>query len=107
VHDLVALSLLVLALAVVSGLVAVAVTGLGAWRALKSFKRTTAEGLLATAALLEQLEARTGRSAERAARLEGAQASLGRSLAEAAVIGEAAGEIAAFAERARLTIPTS
>lgn len=105
-HHLVGFSLLVFAVAVVSGLAVAAVQGLGAWRAVKSFRRTAAEGMLATAALVEQLEARSARSAERAARLARAQAQLQQSLAEAAVIREAAGEVQALVDRVRIFMPS-
>jgi hypothetical protein len=105
VHHLVAVSLLVFAVAVVSGLVLAGVRGLAAWRAFKSFKRNAGDGMLETAARLEQLEARTARSTERTGRLAQAQAQLQRSLAEAAVVGEAANEVRALVERVRLVAP--
>jgi hypothetical protein len=104
-HHAVGLSLIVFAVAVVAGLAVAAARGLGAWRAFKSFKRNAADGMLETAARIEQLEARTAASNDRAARLAAAQGQLKRSLAEAAVIGEAAGEVSAFVERLRLVAP--
>jgi hypothetical protein len=102
VHHLVALSLVVFGVALVSGLVIAGIRGLAAWRAFRRFKRTTADAMVATAALMEQLEARTAGSAERAARLAEARAQLQRSLAEAAVISEAASEVWSLVQRARL-----
>jgi hypothetical protein len=61
--------------------------------------------MLETAARIEQLEARTAASNDRATRLAAAQAQLKQSLAEAAVIGEAANEVSAFVERLRLVAP--
>ena len=104
-HHLVAISLLVFALAAVSGIAVAGVRGLAAWRALKSFKRTTGEGMLRTAELIEKLEARSAASAGRAERLAGAQAQLQKTLAEAAVIGEAADEVWSLIQRARLVAP--
>lgn len=104
-HHLVALSLIVFAVAVVSGLAVAGVRGLSAWRAYKGFRRTTADGMLATASRIEQLEARTAGSAGRAARLAEAQAHLQQSLAEAGVIREAAKEVQALVERIRLVAP--
>ena len=104
-HHAVGLSLIVFAVAVVAGLVAAAVRGLAAWRAFKSFKRNAADGMLETAARIEQLEARTAASNDRAARFAAAQAQLKQTLAEAAVIGEAANEVSAFLERLRLVAP--
>ena len=100
-HHAVGISLLVFVIAFLSGLTAAGVRGLTAWRALKSFKSTAADAMLETAVLIERLEARTARSADRAARLERAQAQLQRSLAEAAVVGEAASEVWDLVERAR------
>jgi hypothetical protein len=105
VHHLVALSLLVFAAAIVSGLVVAGIRGLAAWRALKSFRRNAADGMLATAARIEQLEARAAASSGRAARLAEARAGLQQSLAEAAVIGEATHEVWALVERVRLLAP--
>ena len=99
------LSLIVFAVAVVAGIATAAVRGLGAWRAFKSFKRNAADGMLETAARIEQLEARTAASSERAARLTAAQEQLKRSLAEAAVIRQAANEVNALVERLRLVAP--
>jgi len=107
VHHLVAIALLVFAVLVVAGALLAGVRGLAAWRALKSFKRTTGEGMLVTAELIERLEARTGASAGRAERIGRAQAQLQASLAEAAVIGEAASEAWTLVQRARLVIPRS
>jgi hypothetical protein len=107
VHHLVAISLLVFAVLVVAGTVLAGVRGLAAWRALKSFRRTTGEGMLVTAELIERLEARTAASAGRAERIGRAQAQLQESLAEAAVIGEAAGEVWTLVQRARLVVPRS
>jgi hypothetical protein len=104
-HHAVGLSLIVFAVAVVAGLAAAGTRGLAAWRAFKSFKRNAADGMLETAARIEQLEARTAASNDRAARLGAAQAQLKRSLAEAAVIGEAANEVSALVERLRLVAP--
>ena len=104
-HHAVGLSLIVFAVAVVVGVAAAATRGLGAWRAFKSFKRHAADRMLETAARIEQLEARTAASNDRAARLAAAQAQLKQSLAEAAVIGEAANEVSAFVERLRLVAP--
>ena len=104
-HHAVGLSLIVFAVAVVAGIAAAAARGLGAWRAFKSFKRNAADPMLETAARIEQLEARTAASTDRAARLTAAQAQLKQSLAEAAVIGEAANEVSAFVERLRLVAP--
>jgi hypothetical protein len=105
VHHLVAISLLVFAVAAVVGIALAAVRGLAAWRALKRFKRTTGEGMLRTAELIEKLEARAGASTGRAERLASAQAQLQQSLAEAAVIGEAADEVWTLVQRARLVLP--
>jgi len=105
VHHLVALSFLVFGAAGVSGLVVASVRGLAAWRALKSFRRNAADGLLATATRIEQLEARTAASSGRTARLAEAQAQLQRSLAEAAVITEASHEVWALVEHVRLLAP--
>jgi hypothetical protein len=104
-HHAVGLSLIVFAVAVVAGLVAAGTRGLGAWRAFKSFKRNAADRMLETAARIEQLEARTAASNNRAARLAVAQAQLKQTLAEAAVISEAANEVSAFVERLRLVAP--
>ena len=104
-HHLVAISLLVFAVAALTGLALAAVRALAAWRALKSFKRTTGEGMLRTAELIEKLEARTAASAGRAERLARARAQLQQSLAEAAVIGEAADEVWTLVQRARLVVP--
>jgi uncharacterized protein YaiL (DUF2058 family) len=104
-HHAVALSLIVFAVAVVSGAGVAGTRGLGAWRAFKSFKRNAADGMLETAGRIEQLEARTAASSNRAARLAEAQAQLKRSLAEAAVISEAANEVRALVERIRLVAP--
>jgi hypothetical protein len=106
-HHAVGLSLIVFAVAVVSGLGAAGTRGLGAWRALKSFKRNAADGMVETAVRIEQLEARTAASNNRAARLAEAQAQLRRSLAEAAVISEAANEVRALVDRIRLVAPGS
>jgi hypothetical protein len=107
VHHLVAISLIIFAVAVVSGLVLAGVRGLVAWRALTSFKRTTAESMLAATVLLERLEARTAGAADRAARLTEAQAQLKQSLAQAAVCGEAASEVWSLVQRARLITSAS
>jgi hypothetical protein len=104
-HHAVGLSLIVFAVAVVAGLGTASVRGLAAWRALKSFKRNAADGMLETATRIEQLEARTAASTDRAARLAAAQAQLKQTLAEAAVLGEAANEVSAFVERLRLVAP--
>jgi Na+-transporting NADH:ubiquinone oxidoreductase subunit NqrB len=106
VHHLVGLSLLVFAVAVVSGLAVATARGLVAWRAIKSFRATAAEGMLATAVLLEQLEARSARSAERAARLARAQAQLQQSLAEAEVIAAGAREVQALVHGVRSLVPS-
>ena len=106
-HHLVAVSLVIFAVAFVSGLVLAGVRGLIAWRALTSFKRTTADAMLTTTVLLERLEARTSGAADRAARLTEAQAQLQQSLAEAAVVGEAASEVWTLVQRARLITSAS
>jgi Sec-independent protein translocase protein TatA len=105
VHHAVGLSLIVFVVAVVTGVAAAGTRGLGAWRAFKSFKRNAADRMLETAARIEQLEARTAASGDRAARLAVAQAQLKQSLAEAAVIRQAANEISALVERIRLVAP--
>jgi hypothetical protein len=107
VHHLVAISLIIFAIAIVSGLILAGVRGLVAWRALTSFKRTTAEAMLTTTVLLERLDARTAGAADRAARLTEAQAQLQKSLAEAAVVGEAASEVWSLVQRARLLTSAS
>ena len=104
-HHAVGLSLIVFVVAVVSGVAAAGTRGLGAWRAFKSFKRNAADGMLETAARIEQLEARTAASSDRTARLTAAQEQLKRSLAEAAVIRQAANEVNALVERIRLVAP--
>ena len=104
-HHLVGLSLIVFVIGTLSGLTVAGVRGLGAWRALRSFKSTAADAMLETAVRLERLEARTAGSADRAARLAEAQAGLRRTLDEAAVIGEAAGEVYDLVQRARLFVP--
>ena len=55
----VGIALIVFAVAVVAGLAVAGVRGLAAWRALKRFKGTAGDGMLATAAGIEQIEART------------------------------------------------
>jgi hypothetical protein len=105
VHHAVGISFLVFVVAILAGLLAAGLRGLSAWRALKSFKSTTADAMLETAVLIEQLEARTAGAEGRAARIAQAQAELKRSLAEAAVIGEAAGEVWALVERTRRLVP--
>ena len=104
---LVTVSLIIFAVAVVLGLVLAGVRGLAAWRALKSFKRTTAEVMLTTTVLLERLEARTSGAAGRAARLSEAQAQLRQSLSVAAVLGEGASEVWSLVNRVRLLVSPS
>ena len=104
-HHAVGLSLIVFVVAVVTGFAAAGTRGLVAWRAFKSFKRNAADAMVETAARIEQLEARTAASSDRAARLAAAQAQLQRSLAEAAVIRQAADEVNALVERIRLVAP--
>jgi hypothetical protein len=104
-HHVVGLSLIVFAVAVVSGVGAAGTRGLVAWRAFKSFKRNAADSMVETAARIEQLEARTAASNIRAARLAEAQAQLKRSLAEAAVIREGANEVGALVQRVRRAVP--
>jgi len=104
-HHAVGLSLIVFVVGVVSGVAVAGTRGLGAWRAFKSFKRNAADAMVETAARIEQLEARTAASSDRAARLAAAQAQLQRSLAEAAVIRQAADEVNALVERIRLVAP--
>jgi hypothetical protein len=105
VHHAVGISLLVFVIGLVSGLLVAGVRGLGAWRALRSFKATTADAMLETAVRIEALEARMEASAGRAERMADAQAQLRRSMAEAKVIGEAAGEVWDLVERARVLVP--
>jgi hypothetical protein len=104
-HHAVGISLLVFVVAILAGLLAAGLRGLAAWRALKSFKGTTADAMLETAVLIERLEARTAGSSGRAARISQAQAELQRSLAEAAIIGAAAGEVWDLVERTRRLVP--
>jgi hypothetical protein len=106
VHHLVLLALLVFAAAVLSGLAAAALRGLDAWRAFRQLKRTSGHRLGELDRRFVQLEARSAGAADHARRIEQAQRNLQKSLAEAAVIGSAAGEVWTFVSLVRGAVPS-
>jgi len=105
VHHLVLLSLIVFVAAVVTGLALAGYQGLGAWRAFRGFRRTAGAAMVETAGRIERLEARTAGLAGRTERVEQARARLEASLAEAAVIGEAADEVGQLVSRLGAIVP--
>jgi hypothetical protein len=106
VHHLVLVSLIVFAVATVVGLAIVGVRGLVAWRAFRSFKRSTGELVAETNAKLVAAERRTAAVSERVAEIDRARERLQASLATAAVLSEAAGEVLAAYRRMRGVIPS-
>jgi hypothetical protein len=106
VHHLVLISLIVFALATVGGLAFAGIGGLGAWRAFRSFRRSTNALVAETTARLAGIEIRTAAASERAAELERARARLQVTLARASVLSEAAGEVLAAFRRVRGLIPS-
>lgn len=105
-NKLVLIALIVFAVALVGGLLLAGLQGLGAWRAFRSFKRSTDVLTAETTARLAGVELRTAAAARRAAELERARARLQATLAKAAVLSTAAGEIAAAYRRVRGFIPS-
>ena len=105
-HHLVLLALLVFAAAALSGFAAAALRGLDAWRAFRRLKLTSGRGLGELERRFAQLEARSAGTAVHARRIEQAQRNLQESLAEAAVIGSAAGEVWAFVSLVRGAVPS-
>jgi hypothetical protein len=100
------IALIVFAVAGVGGLLLAALQGLAAWRAFRSFKRSTDVLAAETTARLAGVELRTAAAAERAAELDRARGRLQGSLASAAVLGTAAGEVAAAYRRVRGFMPS-
>ena len=105
-HHLVLLALLIFAAAVLSGLAAAALRGLDAWRAFRRLKLTSGRGLGELERRFAQFEARSAGLADHARQIELAQRNLQKSLAEAAVIGWAAGEVWAFVSLVRGAVPS-
>ncbi len=97
--------LLVFGVAVLSGLTAVAVQGLAAWRAFRRFRRSLGKGLAETARSLAAVEHNLGRAGEKAAELERARMRLQRAIAAASVLGGGLGEAWALVEGPRSVIP--
>jgi hypothetical protein len=87
------IALIVFVAALIGGLALVGVRGLAAWRAFRSFKRSTDVLVGETTARLAGIELRTAAMAERAAELDRARARLQESLATAAVLFGGAGEV--------------
>jgi hypothetical protein len=103
---LVLISLIVFVAAPVAGLALAGVQGLGAWRAFRSFKRSTGVLVGETTARLAGIELRTEAAARRAAELDRARERLQASLAGAAVLSEGAGEAFAAFRRVRRLLPS-
>lgn len=105
-HHLVLIALIAFAVAIVLGLAVVGIQGLSAWRAFRSFKRKTGELLDDTASKIAGIEVRTANASRRAAELDRARAQLQGSLAQARVLSQGAGEVAAAFRRVRGFMPS-
>jgi hypothetical protein len=106
VHHLVLISLIVFVAATVVGLVVAGLQGLGAWRAFRSFKRSTDVLVAQTTARLAGIELRTAAAAKRAAELDRAREQLQASLASAAVLSDGAREVTAALRLVRGVVPS-
>jgi hypothetical protein len=100
-HTLVLVSLLVALLAVVAGLVLLAVRALTLWRVFRRFRRRLDSELAMLTLRLGRTGERLEDAGRRAARLEDARARLQDSLSTARVLVRAAGEAWALASRLR------
>jgi hypothetical protein len=103
---LVLIALIVFVVAAVGGLLVAGLQGFGAWRAFRSFKRSTDVLTAETTARLAGVELRTAAAAERAAELDRARGRLQGSLANAAVLSAAAGEVVSAYRRVRGFMPS-
>jgi hypothetical protein len=106
VDNLVLIALIVFVVATVGGLIVVGLRGLGAWRAFRSFKRSTDALVGETTARLAGVELRTAAAAERAADLDRARARLQESLATASVVSGGAREVLAMLRLVRGFMPS-
>jgi hypothetical protein len=100
------ISLIVFVAATVVGFVVAGLQGLGAWRAFRSFRRSTDVLVAQTTARLAGIELRTAAAAERAAELDRAREQLQASLASAAVLSDGAREVAAALRLVRGLVPS-
>jgi hypothetical protein len=106
VSTVVLIALIVFALAAVGGLLVAGLQGLSAWRAFRSFKRSTDVLTAETTARLAGVEIRTAVAARRAAELEGSWGRLQGSLASAGVLSAAASEVVSAYRRVRGVMPS-
>jgi L-alanine-DL-glutamate epimerase-like enolase superfamily enzyme len=87
--------------AVVAGPVFAGARGLRAWRDFRRFRRRALEPLVGLTERLETTERRLAAAGATAVRLDGARASLERSLAQARVLADAAGEARVLVDQVR------